>query len=67
MLAVVVCHCNVVRERAIVNAIDGGATTLSELQAACGAATSCGGCTEAVHELIAQHVRHARVAVGAVA
>jgi bacterioferritin-associated ferredoxin len=63
----IICHCNVVRERAIVNAIDCGATTLSDLQAVCGAATRCGGCTDAVHELIAQHLQHTRVGVGAAA
>jgi bacterioferritin-associated ferredoxin len=63
----IICHCNVVRERAIVTAIDCGATTLSELQAACGAATRCGGCTEAVCDLITRHLQRPRVVVGAVA
>jgi bacterioferritin-associated ferredoxin len=63
----IICHCNVVREPAIVTAIDCGATTLSELQEACGAATRCGGCTDAVRDLIAQHLQRPRLVVGAVA
>jgi bacterioferritin-associated ferredoxin len=59
----IICHCMVVREGAIRTAIDSGATTLSDLQAACGAATRCGGCTEAVHELIAEHCQVVAAAV----
>jgi NAD(P)H-nitrite reductase large subunit len=48
----IVCHCEVVRERTIVKAVQRGATTLAEVQAACGAATRCGGCEPAVRELL---------------
>jgi bacterioferritin-associated ferredoxin len=35
-----------------VKAVQRGATTLAEVQAACGAATRCGGCEPAVRELL---------------
>ena len=60
----IACHCEVVRERTIVKAIHRGAHTLADVQAACGAATSCGGCTPAVMDLLD---RHCGVAVDAVA
>lgn len=59
----IVCHCEVVRERTIVKAIQRGAVTLSDIQAACGAVTSCGGCTPAVLELLDQHRATAAEAV----
>jgi NAD(P)H-nitrite reductase large subunit len=51
----ILCHCEVVRDRTIVKAIHRGAHSLAAVQAACGAATSCGGCTPAVLDLLAQH------------
>ena len=50
-----VCHCNVVRERTIVKAIKRGATSVAEVQAACDAATRCGGCEPTIVRLIQEH------------
>ena len=50
-----ICHCEAVKDRAIVKAVHRGARTLDEVQAACGAATRCGGCEPAVLDLIARH------------
>jgi len=51
----IVCHCEVVRDRTIVKAIHRGALTLADVQAACGAGTSCGGCAPAVMDLLDRH------------
>lgn len=51
----IICHCEAVRKRTIVKAIDRGAHTLADVQAACGAATRCGGCEPAVHALLERH------------
>lgn len=51
----IICHCESVRDRAIVKAIHRGAATLPEVQAACGAATRCGGCEGAVLDLLQRH------------
>jgi len=59
----IVCHCEVVRDRAIVKAIHRGAHTLADVQAACGAGTSCGGCAPAVMDLLARHCGMAPEAV----
>jgi len=51
----VICHCGEVRDRTIVSVIQCGAHTLADVQAACGAATQCGGCTPAILALLAAH------------
>jgi len=51
----IVCHCEAVRERTIVKAIHRGAHSLSDIQTACGAVTDCGGCTQAVLDLLDRH------------
>ena len=51
----IICHCEAVRERAIVKAVHRGATTVDEVGAACGAGTGCQGCHAAIDELIARH------------
>jgi bacterioferritin-associated ferredoxin len=51
----IICHCEVVRERTIQKAIRRGAMTLEDVQAECGAAMRCGGCTPAVLEMLAEH------------
>ncbi|MCB1001631.1 MAG: (2Fe-2S)-binding protein [Ilumatobacteraceae bacterium] len=58
-----ICHCEGVRDRTIVKAIHRGASTLAEVQAACGAATRCGGCEPAVLDLIARHAADAPASV----
>ncbi len=54
-----ICHCEAVRDRAIVKAIHRGACTLDDVQAACGAATRCGGCEPAVLDLLERHTEQA--------
>jgi len=49
-----ICHCRAVRDRTIVKAVQRGATTMSDVQRACGANTMCGGCEPAVAEIIEQ-------------
>jgi NAD(P)H-nitrite reductase large subunit len=51
----IICHCNVVRDRAIVKAIHRGAATLDDVRTACDAATRCGGCEDAVVDLLDRH------------
>jgi NAD(P)H-nitrite reductase large subunit len=52
----IVCHCEVVRDRTIVDAIHDGARTLTEVQEACAVAAGCGGCTPTILALLAEHV-----------
>jgi bacterioferritin-associated ferredoxin len=49
---VIVCHCRATSDREIRRAVRNGAVTLHEVSRACGAASGCGGCAEAVHEII---------------
>ena len=51
----IVCHCEAVRERTIQRAIRHGATTLEDVQDACGAASRCGGCVPVVRAMLAEH------------
>lgn len=51
----IICHCEAIRERTIVKAIRHGAITLADVRSMCGAATSCEGCVDAVHDLIKHH------------
>ena len=51
----IVCHCNVVRERTIERAIRHGATTLDDVRAQCGAGTTCRGCEPYLLELLGEH------------
>jgi bacterioferritin-associated ferredoxin len=50
---VIVCHCRATSDREIRRAVRNGAVSLHEVSRACGAASGCGGCAEAVHEIIA--------------
>jgi len=50
----IICQCGPVRDRAVLKAIHRGATTLADVQDACGAAMQCGGCEPAIRELIAR-------------
>ena len=54
----IVCHCNVVRERTIERAIRHGATTLDAVRAECGAGTTCRGCEPYLLELLDEHAYH---------
>jgi bacterioferritin-associated ferredoxin len=50
--AVIVCHCRRTTDREIRRAVREGATTLRDVSTRCGAASGCGGCTEAVVEIL---------------
>jgi bacterioferritin-associated ferredoxin len=48
-----ICHCKLVSDRTIVAELAGGARSVEEVQARCGAATRCGGCLPALEALVA--------------
>lgn len=48
----IVCHCRATSDREIRRRVRNGAVTLREVSSACGAATGCGGCADAVEEVI---------------
>lgn len=48
----IVCHCRATTDREIRRAVRNGAVNLHEVSRCCGAASACGGCSEAVHEII---------------
>jgi NAD(P)H-nitrite reductase len=52
----VVCYCQNVTNGMIKKAVEEGADTLEEVQAATGAGTVCGGCLENVRRLVDQFV-----------
>ena len=51
------CSCRAVRERTVRAAIAGGAATLEEIGARCGAGTVCGGCHPILEDLLVTAVR----------
>ena len=51
----IVCHCNVVNDRAVTGAIDAGARTLAGVCAATGAGRACGSCVFSVKRLLCEH------------
>ena len=61
----IICHCEAVRERTIVDAIRRGAGSVCEVADRCGAASRCGGCWESVEGLIERHARQSAPATGA--
>lgn len=50
----IICLCRGVSDRSVRLAVEQGARTLKEVAMACGAGRGCGGCHEAVRELIGQ-------------
>jgi bacterioferritin-associated ferredoxin len=48
-----VCHCRRVSDRQIRAAIHSGAHTAEQVSELCGAGAGCGGCVEAIDEIIA--------------
>ena len=52
----IVCNCFSVTNGMIKDAVDSGADTLEEVQAATGAGTGCGACLENVERLVTQFV-----------
>lgn len=51
----IICHCEVVTDRDVANAIDGGARTIAQICAATGAGRGCGGCVFTLKRLLCQH------------
>jgi bacterioferritin-associated ferredoxin len=52
---VIVCHCSVVNDRAVTEAVDAGARTLAGVCAATGAGRDCGACVFSVKRLLCEH------------
>ena len=48
----ILCHCRVVSDHEVRNAIDCGATELCDVARACDAGTRCGGCLPAIREAL---------------
>lgn len=46
------CHCHVVSEQRIVDAVGCGASTLEAVEAHCGAGGQCGGCVSAIEAIL---------------
>jgi bacterioferritin-associated ferredoxin len=59
----IVCHCHRATDREIRRAVREGASSLREVGAHCGAASACGGCAEAVLDIIATELGGATRAV----
>lgn len=51
----IVCHCEVVSDREVVESIDGGARTLAQVCRATGAGRNCGGCVFSLKRLLCEH------------
>jgi bacterioferritin-associated ferredoxin len=51
----IVCHCEVVNDRAVVEAIEAGSRTLSGVCRATGAGKNCGMCVFSLKRLLCQH------------
>lgn len=62
----IVCSCHAVTDREIQRAARAGARTPCQIAEMCGAGSSCGGCRETVHDLLAEtHREHPLRAVSA--
>ena len=57
----IVCSCHAVTDREIHRAVRSGARTAGQVAEICGAGSSCGGCRETVHELLADAHAESRV------
>ena len=56
----IVCHCRAVSERAVIRAIDDGASEVSDIGDRCGAGTACAACHPELQRLLSE--RAARLA-----
>jgi bacterioferritin-associated ferredoxin len=63
----VICSCRAVTDRAVIAAIEDGATTVDALADRCAAASECGGCWPELERLIGEHTARRDFAVAAVA
>jgi bacterioferritin-associated ferredoxin len=61
--ALIICHCRTATDREIRRAVRDGATNLRDVGSKCGAASACGGCAEAVLEIIATELGSAPRAI----
>jgi bacterioferritin-associated ferredoxin len=52
---VIVCHCQVLTDRDVTQAIDAGARTVRQLCGATGAGRDCGGCVFSLKRLLCEH------------
>jgi len=59
----IICHCHTATDREIRRAVREGATTVRDVGSHCGAASACGGCAEAVFEIIAAELGSAPRAI----
>ncbi|MDP5182302.1 (2Fe-2S)-binding protein [Blastococcus sp. BMG 814] len=50
-----VCHCNVVTDRDILEAIANGARCVADVARATGAGRTCGNCVDSLRDLVCQH------------
>ena len=53
--SVIVCHCEVVSDRAVVNAVEAGARTLAGVCRSTGAGRNCGTCVFSIRRLLCEH------------
>jgi bacterioferritin-associated ferredoxin len=53
---VIVCHCNVVSDRDLADAVDDGARTLGDACRRTGAGQQCGTCVFSVRKVLCEHV-----------
>ena len=51
----IICHCRVVNDTAVVEAVEAGATTLAKVCQATGAGQDCGSCVFSVKALLCEH------------
>ena len=51
----IICHCEAVKERTIVESIRRGASSVCEVADMCGAASRCSGCWDSVEDLLDRH------------
>ena len=50
----IVCHCNGISDQEIRRTVREGASSLGEVARACGAGTCCGGCHQAVDQIVTE-------------
>lgn len=53
----VVCHCEAINDRTVRAAIEEGALDRESVTSRCGAGRDCGGCHDAIEDLLDQRVR----------
>ena len=59
----IICHCEAVKERTIVESIRRGASSVCEVAESCGAASRCGGCWDSVDDLVHRHGALVRLSI----